>query len=339
MILEATAPTRIDLAGGSLDIWPLNLLVDGAVTVNVAIDLYARCRLRARKGKGVRIESRDGRRSASFSSLAHFPARPGLELIQELVRQFAPRRGFLLETDCSAPAGSGLGGSSALAVALAGLLGRFTGRRTTRPQLIVLCRDLEARVIRTSTGTQDYIAALHGGWNAVWYGPGGPRIEKLKAGGNLERRMMLYFTGRSRASAGSNRDILGRCLEGDQRTLAALDGVAAAARDMRAALLSGDGPGIDRNLRQEWKWRQKLSPKVGQGGVEASIRNALRAGAAAGKPCGAGGGGCVLLLCDPDRQDRVRRALGGGGGRFLRFRVVKRGLRVKNLDGQAGSPV
>lgn len=338
MILEAKAPTRIDLAGGTLDIWPLYMLVDGAVTVNAAVDLYARCRLHSAAGGTVRLQSHDRGRSASFPSWKGIRPRRGLELIVEMVKWFAPQAGFRLETDCAAPAGSGLGGSSALAVALAATLARFTGRRLARSRMVEVCRDLEARVIRTPTGTQDYLAALHGGYNAVWYGAGAPAVEPLEVpAGTMERGMMLFFTGRSRASATGNWDMLRRCLEGDREALAALRGIAAAARGMRSAVQAGDLEAAGRCLRLEWRWRQRLSPRIGRGGVEPLIRRALRAGALGGKPCGAGGGGCVLVLCEEGRRERIRRALEGGGARLVAFRPARSGLRANSLDAPAES--
>ena len=330
MILEARAPTRIDLAGGTLDIWPLYLLVDRAVTLNVAIDLYARCRLETDRGRVVRIESRDGGVAARFASAVRMRPKPGLELIAALVSHFRPRTGFRLVTDCAAPAGSGLGGSSALAVALGATLARAAGQRLPRARLVEICRDLEARVIGAATGTQDYLAAVHGGWNRVEYGPGPPQVTPLPAAAvRLEDRLLLYYTGRSRASARGNRDMVRRCLEGRGAARTALAGVSMAAAAMDAALRRGDLGAVAAAMRSEWRWRRRLSPEVGRGGVESLIRRARAAGALAGKPCGAGGGGCVVLLCGAGERDRVARALDGQPGRLLPFRVVRGGLRLR----------
>ncbi|MBI4161514.1 MAG: hypothetical protein HY509_03610 [Acidobacteria bacterium] len=338
--LVATAPLRIDLAGGTLDIWPLYLLVEAAVTVNAAIDIYARCRLEPGRDRRVEIRSRDRRVSARFSSPARVRSRRGLELVAELAAHLRPEAGFRLETDCSAPAGSGLGGSSALAIAVAAVLGRFSGRRLGGADLVRLCRDLEARVIRASTGTQDYLAALSGGWNAVHYGPGGYSLERLEVPPTLPvGRMMLWFTGRSRPSAAGNRDMLRRCLEGERGARMALAGIARAANGMRRALLRGDWEAVEECLREEWRWRRRLSPEVGRGGVEELIQAARRGGAAAGKPCGAGGGGCVLLLGREERQEGLKAVLKAQGARLLPFRVVRRGLALKCLDARGPAPV
>ncbi len=334
MIIEARAPTRIDLAGGTLDIWPLNLLVPDPVTVNVAIDLYAVCRLTTGPGSRIRVTSHDRQISGSYSSLRRLDTRKGLELLLEFTRHFSPRSGFTLETACAAPAGSGLGGSSALAVALAKAFGRFCRMPLDRHQLLPLCRDLEAGVIRIPTGSQDYLAALHGGWNAIHYPPGGPRVERLRINPRaLVDRLILCYTGRSRASARSNWEIFRNCVDGDPGSLNALRGIAAAASEMRQALIAGNWKATAAAMEREWGYRRRLSPTVGMGRVEPLLRAARRAGAAAGKPCGAGGGGCVLLICDPARRKRVVEAVIRAGGRIIDFRVAGRGVRINSLDG------
>jgi len=121
----AYAPTRIDLAGGTLDIWPLNMLVDRAVTVNVAIDLWATTTIEdlspeESAGKGARtfVRSEDQGIEERWERAAHPPAGTSLPLVAECVRFFQPRRFLKLSTRCEAPAGSGLGGSSSLAISM-----------------------------------------------------------------------------------------------------------------------------------------------------------------------------------------------------------------------------
>ena len=127
-MIKSSAPTRIDLAGGTLDIWPLYLFFDNPPTLNAAINLYARVELKPRRDKKLIVESRDLGVKAKFSGLNHLPDRHPLILILKLLRFYRPQTGLELVTDCQAPAGSGIGGSSALNIALNGALNRLTGR-------------------------------------------------------------------------------------------------------------------------------------------------------------------------------------------------------------------
>ena len=121
MIIESKAPTRVDLAGGTLDIWPLYLFHPGAVTVNAAISLYASCTIETHAAGNNRIKlvSRDIKREESFASFKALvkAKRYKLPLLAEILKFFQPPGGFTLTTDSEAPAGAGIGGSSAMAVA------------------------------------------------------------------------------------------------------------------------------------------------------------------------------------------------------------------------------
>src|SRR5260370_20463095 len=159
MRIESKAPTRVDLAGGTLDIWPLYLFHPGAVTVNAAITRYASCRIETQAQGDVRIRlvSRDTQREENFASFADLVKgrRYKLPLLAEIVKFFQPQGGFTLTTDSEAPAGAGIGGSSAMAVALCAALDRYTGTGKSKAAWIHISPDAEAIVINFPTGTQD----------------------------------------------------------------------------------------------------------------------------------------------------------------------------------------
>ena len=138
MYIESRAPTRIDLAGGTLDIWPLYLFHQPAITVNVAIRLEAVCRITPRRDRRIVLISYDTSRRQVYNSIQELRTsdRHRLTLPALLVKAFAPRTGFVLETDSQAPAGAGLGGSSALNIAICGALNRFTRKNLPPAKLI-----------------------------------------------------------------------------------------------------------------------------------------------------------------------------------------------------------
>jgi D-glycero-alpha-D-manno-heptose-7-phosphate kinase len=131
MIIESSAPPRVDLAGGTIDIWPLYLFHPGATTVNFALSLRASCRIETRDDGRIVLESRDRKVSfeTTLSAIEDLLFEERLELVSKLVHFFKPTTGFHLVAEANVPAGAGLGGSSALAIACIGALNRLVGNR------------------------------------------------------------------------------------------------------------------------------------------------------------------------------------------------------------------
>src|SRR5579863_3642436 len=239
--IESKAPTRIDLAGGTLDIWPLYLFHEGSLTVNCAITLHASCVIETAPENSRRIvlASRDIARRESFASFdALLSARRyKLPLLAYLVRVFRPTGGFTLTTDSEAPAGAGIGGSSALAVAICAALDRLTGAALRREDWIHISRDVEAIVIRVPTGTQDHYPPAFGGAAAIVLAPGGERREVLGCDlDELERRLVLCYTGKPRQHGINNWEVFKRHVDGDRRVSQNLEKFSVIAQGVRTAI-------------------------------------------------------------------------------------------------------
>jgi D-glycero-alpha-D-manno-heptose-7-phosphate kinase len=332
MKIESRAPTRIDLAGGTLDIWPLYLFHEGAVTVNCAISRYARCVIQTSgSGRRITLQSRDTQRRESFASLAALERakRYRLPLLAQLTRLFAPKQGFTLTTDSEAPAGAGIGGSSAMAVAICAALDRLTHARSTRAHWIRISRDAEAIVIHVPTGTQDHYPPAFGGVSAIHLRPGGESREALAVSADaLERRLVLCYTGEPRQSAINNWEVFQAQINSEQRVNRNLEEISRIAQQVRAALLRANWSEVGRLIRAEWTARRRNLPTISTPVIDRIISGARRNGALAGKVCGAGGGGCVTLLIEPDARARVETAVADAGGRLLPFRIDRSGVRV-----------
>jgi len=336
---RASAPARIDLAGGTLDIWPLNLLVDHAVTVNVAIDRRAEVEVGPEPGTVHRLVAEDIGREVllPFGPGDAGPGECELPLHAEVIRCHAPARPLRLSSRSGVPAGSGLGGSSALAVAMIGALRASRGEAIDPERIAPLARDLEARILQVPTGTQDHLAALHGGFAAIHYGPGETRREPLAVDADrFESMGILAYLGASRASSRANWDMVRRALDGDAGTRRALRDIARIAGAMRAALSVGDIDQAARLLAAEWEERRALSPEVSTPETEIALSAAKGAGATGGKICGAGGGGCLFILGPSAAKARIVSALESCGCRPLEFRVASRGL-VLESDGEGSA--
>src|SRR5688572_15705518 len=164
MIIESSAPPRVDLAGGTIDIWPLYLFHPGATTVNFALSLHARCRIETRDDGRIILESRD--RKVSFethlSAIEDLLLDERLELISKPVHFFEPTTGCHLVADSIVPAGAGLGGSSALTIACSSELNRLVGNRYDERKVITIAANVESTVIKVPAGFQDDYPPMYG---------------------------------------------------------------------------------------------------------------------------------------------------------------------------------
>jgi D-glycero-alpha-D-manno-heptose-7-phosphate kinase len=326
--VTCSAPSRIDLAGGTLDIWPLSVLVPGAVTLNLAIELRATVRVERRSDGRVQVRSRDrGRQATRRLPIDPHGVDGPLALLLRLAGAFDLPRGVTLISHAEAPAGAGLGGSSTLGIAAAAALSRLSGARLTRERLLRRVMNLEAIEIGVPTGDQDYRAALHGGFAAYHHGADGVRREPLPGAGDLQERLVLAYTGQPRASGSSNWDMYRRFIDADRRTVINMEAIARIAAEMAAAFREGRLNDAGRLLGEEGRLRNRLSPSVATPALRRADRAALRAGALGTKVCGAGGGGCLVAFARTGTREAIARALAGTGAEILPVRIARRGVR------------
>lgn len=328
MRIDSSAPTRIDLAGGTYDIWPLYLFHDHAQTINAAISLRARATLTSRHDDRVVIVSDDtGERVAAADPDALGVDR--LPLVARLVKHFGAR-GLEVRTRSDSPVGAGIAGSSAMNIALIGALAAWTGRGLADGDVLALAMNIEAQVIQVPTGAQDYRPAFYGGVSAVELGVAGvSRVALAVDPSGLEDRLVLAYTGATRQSGINNWEVMVRRINGDAAVATAFDVIRDAADAMRAGLERGAWAGVGRAMRDEWEARKRLAPGVSTPAIDALLARAQGAGAVAGKVCGAGGGGCLVCLADPPQRAAVATALAEGGAAVLPFTIERRGLVVE----------
>jgi D-glycero-alpha-D-manno-heptose-7-phosphate kinase len=326
--ITASAPTRIDLAGGTIDIWPLYLFHHGAQTLNAAISLRAHVSVDARDDSRVEIISEDTDKRVLVDSVAALRDDETLALLGRLAYAFQVT-GATIRTRGESPAGAGIAGSSALNVAVCGALARWTGHTEAPEALLETAKNVEAQAIKVPTGLQDYRPAMYGGIAAIELGAHGlTRVGLSVDPRELERRMVLCYTGAPRNSGTNNWDIMKRHLDGDRHVFDCFERIRDTAAAMRAALERDDWDGTGRHLAEEWSNRKRLAPGVSTPQIDDLIARAIAAGATAAKVCGAGGGGCLFCLTPPAKANAVREALTAGGARLLDFRIEIDGLRV-----------
>lgn len=326
----ATAPCRADLAGGTIDIWPLYLFHPGAVSVNLALGILTGCKITPHGGPDIVLISHDMERQERFSSLDDLLAAEAYAhpLAAGLIRFFKPKGGLTLETHSESPAGAGISGSSALMIATSAALARLTGREIGIEQIRVIAQNVEAQLIRVPTGCQDYYPAMYGGVSAVHLEVDGVQRESIPVSlDEMDQRFVLFYTGAPRQSGINNWEVFKQHINGDERVVRNFDEIAAIAQAMRSALVSELWDEVEKLMREEWNLRRTNAPGISTPLIDMLIEVAQRNGARAAKVCGAGGGGCVIVLIEKGTRQRVEHAIREHGGRPLEFRVARDGLR------------
>jgi len=329
--IHASAPTRIDLAGGTLDIWPLYLFHEGAQTLNAAISLRASCDVRSRSDRRIVIVSEDSKERVEAEHWSHLRDSHDLRLLGRLLHFFRAE-GLELTTRSESPVGAGIAGSSALNIAVCGALNAWSGGHRTADEIFQIAMNVEAQAIDVPTGVQDYRPAYYGGISAVELGVSGIRRVAIDVKPDeLQSRIALAYTNASRNSGINNWDVTKRHIDGDsgvRRSFARIRDIAAA---MRTALERRDWPEVGRQIGAEWDNRKQLAPGVTTPEIDTMLDAARKAGAASGKVCGAGGGGCLFCFGPPAARSGIAAALTAGGARVLDYHIETDGLVI---DGQ-----
>ncbi len=328
-MIESTCPTRIDFAGGTLDLWPLYLFFGNAPTINGAINLYAKVKIFPRRDKAVIIESKDLKIRERFSSLRSLPEKHPLILIIKLLKFYSPVNGLELVTDCQAPAGSGIGGSSALNIALNGGLNRFTEKNLNRATMIEVAKNIETQVIQVPAGTQDYYSAMYGGIQSIHSGFKGIISTKIPLDlKNWSDRFVLCYTGKPHNSGINNWAVYKKAINADAKVNKSLSQIASISTKMESILMNRDDSKFPKLFNAEWLARKALAPGISTSKIEHLIQSAFSCGALAAKVCGAGGGGCVAFFVRKGTKNKVGEILQQQGGQVLPIRFVSRGLQV-----------
>ena len=336
MIIESSAPTRVDLAGGTIDIPPLFLFHEGAATVNFAVSLTARCRIETRDDDRIILESIDQKQcvETTVADIASLKDEPRLELLSKLVYFFRPTMGFQMTTESEAPAGAGLAGSSTLNIACIGALNKLVGDRYAPNRFIPIAAAVECQVIKVPTGYQDYYSAQFGGVACIHFGPGGMRREALDIDtATLERRIAVCYTGEPRNSGTNNWEITKRHIDGDREIFEIFEAIRDTSLNLRTALLANEWDAVGEILANAFPNRKRLSPNITTPQMDHLIAVALANGAVAPKVCGAGGGGCMAFFCEDGRRAEVEAALAAQDGcQVLDWKLNTDGLTVNVTD-------
>jgi D-glycero-alpha-D-manno-heptose-7-phosphate kinase len=321
----------VSLAGGGTDLEAYYGKYGGAV-ISAAIDKYFYVFLSHSDSQHIQVASSDYQ-TFYRQRLDESPLWDGdLRLPKVIIDQFGIRTGLSVFLASQVPPGTGLGSSSTVAVALIKAMTILCGQRLSREEVAELACAIEIEKLKMPIGKQDQYAASFGGLNYFEFSANGVAIEPLDLSQELLRelecRLMLFFTGRSRNAA----QILGEQKRSTERNRAtvieALHVIKQAAVQLRQDLRRGDIGAVGDCLHRSWLAKRQLAPGISDPWIDQWYDQARAAGAAGGKIAGAGGGGFLLLFCEPIHQDRVTETLQGSGLTRMDFRFEWGGAMV-----------
>lgn len=334
-LLRARAPLRISFAGGGTDM-PCYYAEHGGAVLASTINRYTYVSLAPGGDHGaVSIASLDFDLMVKYR-LEEAPVYNGvLDLAKAAIRRLVPPNsdgGFELYVQSDAPAGSGLGGSSSLTLALIGILNGLRGAPLDRYQLAELAYEIERVDLAMKGGKQDQYGIAFGGFNFIEFARDQIIVHPLRLDPavlkDLECHLLLCYTGRTRLSAG----VIGRqedfVRQKRPETLAGLEGLRTLCYEMKNALLRGRLGDFGELLNAEWRHKVEANPQVTTPAIDEMLAVARREGAIGGKLLGAGAGGYLLLFCEVNRKHKVYQALEKLGGQFMNFSFVDDGLAV-----------
>ncbi len=332
MEISATAPNRVDLAGGTTDIHPLYLIMEGGCTVNVSVSIRSRTHLRTLDEQIIRIISEDMGHSIEAWPPSDLPVDGPIGLIGRAVRAVPPECGIEISTQNEAPAGSGLGASSALLVTVLAVLLKLQTADYEPREIIQLATNIETAAIGVPTGKQDHIASVYGGISLIEFGyhdfQRATAVDPSRALEYLSESLILTYTGHGHFSGMNNWEVTKRFIDNDKEIRTKLLRIRDIARTVYRVLDENHWEELPELVQQEWEIRRTLAPGVSTQRIENLISAASMAGALASKVCGAGGGGCMITLAPKERRIAVCEALEAAGGKVMPFRIDCEGLVV-----------
>jgi D-glycero-alpha-D-manno-heptose-7-phosphate kinase len=324
---HASAPVRLDLAGGWTDVPPFSAR-EGGVVIAAAIGLRTHADV-IPGGDDIALVSEDLGECLTFPVGAE-PASDELPLLRAAVR-ILPVGGCRLTTRCDAPKGSGLGSSGALDVALVAALSRARGEHRSAEALAALGWRVEAVEAGHPGGKQDQWTAALGGFQCLTFDDPAVKSRRLELDPAFESALaeatVLCYTGTSRFSGGTISRVMAAYERGDDDVVGALRGLRDTALAMAEALGAADLAAVAALLGRNWRYQCRLDGGMctsGMSGIEAA---AAAAGATGGKAAGSGAGGCMFFVA-PGRRDAVARAVVEAGARLLPLEWSSEGVRA-----------
>ncbi len=338
MIIRARAPLRLGLAGGGTDVSPYCDIYGGYV-LNATIDRYAYAVIKTLDDAVIRLVATDQQIEKQKSVTVPLPLNGKLNLHKAVYNYFVQEYNngvaipLELSTFCDAPAGSGLGSSSTLVVAMVRAFAELLNLPLGDYDIAQIAFKIERVVCGLQGGRQDQYSATFGGFNFMeFYAEDRAVINPLRIKNwivcELEASLLLFYTGVSRESAKIIADQSSNVLSGTLDAMEAMHGIKREALVMKEALLRGDFDGIVESMRLGWENKKRSAKTVSNPHIDEIYNATINAGALAGKVSGAGGGGFMMFFVPPDKRMNAIRVLNSFDGQVSNCHFTKHGTQA-----------
>ena len=320
------APLRLGLAGGGSDVSPYSDIYGGNV-LNATINLSAYCTIEPLKEPVIEVRADD----AGISACVPLDGKTGAQLIDGVIARMGPlRTGFRIHTWNDAPAGSGLGTSSTMVVAILKCFSEWLEWPIDTYTLARTAYEIERIDLALAGGKQDQYAAAFGGFNFMSFNTDDtvtvtPVALPEATENTLRDSMLLYFTGRSRESAAIISEQQNATRTGKTTAVEAMHRIKQSAFEMRQALLDANFKAFADILGRAWEDKKKMASSITNPMIQTAFDTAMAAGAISGKVSGAGGGGFIMLMVPPERKAIIADALSRLPGEVRDFHFTHQG--------------
>ncbi|HZW71221.1 MAG TPA: dehydrogenase [Hanamia sp.] len=335
MIYRSKAPLRIGLAGGGTDVSPYSDQFGGAI-LNATVSLFAYANIHPLEEKKIIVEALDRNEQQQFESVDNLPINGELDLLKGVFNHvFAdydlPSSGFRLSTFVDAPAGSGLGTSSTLVVAILGAFVEWLKLPLGDYDIAHYAYQIERNDLKLTGGKQDQYAAMFGGVNFMeFYEDDKVIVNPLRIKPEylheLENNLVLFFTSTSRESATIIDEQVKNVNSKNEKSIEAMHQLKEQARMMKEALLKGRLDEFGAILDFGFQQKRRMASKISNSKIEEIYEAAKHGGATGGKISGAGGGGFMIFYCPGNTRYRVIEELKKFGGEVKNYTFTKYGL-------------
>ena len=360
VVIRTRAPVRIDFSGGWTDVALFTEESKGFV-LNAAIDIYSYVTVKklpdkeiwtnsygynhkeTMENKGVKIYSADFDIYEEAEEIRQLEYNGNIDLVKAAIKQMGIQGGLEIITRSNAPAGSGLGTSASMGVALIGALSAFEGLPLLPYEFAEQASLIERQELGILGGKQDHYASAIGGINFMEFMEEEVKVSKLQLSQDalyeLEKNLVLCYTGKSRLSGDIHRKVREAYEGKEPKTRQALRNLKSIAFEMKNALLKEDLMAFGELLNENWENQKALHPSVTNPQIEEIFEIAMANGAFGGKACGAGGGGCLLFYARPDCEHLVRKKLEEAEANVIDFNFEFNGFQAWTASLSASSKV